>query len=188
MFGSSGMLARQIENGAPFDVYLSANEKFVRDLAAQGRIDPATVTPYATGRVAIWSKQERYRSLAGLRKASRIAIPNPAHAPYGVAAWQALEKQGLWSELEARVVYGENVRQAYQYAASGNADVVLTSWTLVFDRGGVLIPANLHEPVRQCAGVIATTRNRTVAGRFLEFLVSKEGRALLARHGLFPPD
>jgi molybdate transport system substrate-binding protein len=119
VFGSSGMLARQIENGAPYDVYLAANERFARDLAAQGKVDPASVAVYALGRVAVWSKSGRFGSLADLRAARRIALPNPAHAPYGVAGRQALEREGLWAGLEGRIVYGENVRQALQYAESG---------------------------------------------------------------------
>ena len=188
VFGSSGMLARQIENGAPYDVYLSANERFVRDLAASGRIDPATVRVYALGRVAVWSKSGPVKSLAAVESLRRLALANPAHAPYGVAARQALEKQGLWQRVEPRVVYAENVRQALQFAESGNVDAAITAWSLVFDRGGVLIPAEFHEPIRQGAGVVVSSRSRDLAARFLDFLMSKDGQARLGRNGLFPPE
>lgn len=188
VFGSSGMLARQIENGAPYDVYLAANERFARDLAAQGKVDPASVAVYALGRVAVWSKSGRFGSLADLRAARRIALPNPAHAPYGVAGRQALEREGLWAGLEGRIVYGENVRQVLQYAESGNVDAALTAWSLVHDRGGVLVGGELHDPIRQAGGVIASGRNRKVAEAFLVFLGSKKGRALLERYGLFAPE
>lgn len=188
VFGSSGMLARQIENGAPYDVYLSANEKFVHDLAVQGRVDPARVVVYALGRVAVWSKSGQFGSLSSLRAARRIAIANPAHAPYGIAARGMLERAGLWAELERRIVYGENVRQALQYAESGNVDAVLTAWSLVHDRGGVLVPAELHDPIRQAGGVVASSRNRKVVEAFLALLGSKIGRALLERNGLFAPE
>ena len=115
----------------------------------------------------------------------RLSLPNPAHAPYGVAARQALEKEGTWKNLEARVVYAENVRQALQFAESGNVDAAITAWSLVFDRGGILIPAGLHAPIRQAAGVVASSSNRALAARFLDYLSSPEGRALLSRYGLF---
>jgi molybdate transport system substrate-binding protein len=185
VFGSSGMLARQIGSGAPYDVYLSANERFVHDLAAQGKLDPQSVRVYALGRVALWSKNRSIRKLSDLGSVGRLSLPNPAHAPYGVAARQALEKEGAWKKLEARIVYAENVRQALQFAESGNVDAAITAWSLVFDRGGILIPAGLHAPIRQAAGVVASSSNRGLAAKFLEYLASQEGRALLARHGLF---
>ena len=185
VFGSSGMLARQIENGAPYDVYLSANEKFVHDLAAQGKLDPKSVRVYALGRVALWSKNRSIRQLSDLGSVRQLSLPNPAHAPYGVAARQALEKEGAWKSLEARIVYAENVRQALQFAESGNVDAAITAWSLVFDRGGILIPAGLHAPIRQAAGVVASGSNRGLAARFLDYLSSPDGRALLSRYGLF---
>jgi molybdate transport system substrate-binding protein len=188
VFGSSGMLTRQIENGAPYDVFLSANEKFVQDLAAQGKLDRGTACVYALGRLALWSKSGRFKTLAGLREASRLALANPAHAPYGIGARQALERQGIWPEMERRIVYAENVRQALQYAESGNVDAALTAWSLVFDRGGVLVPADMHEPIRQAAGRVVSSANQAQALQFLEFLAGKAGRDILSRHGLFPPD
>ena len=185
VFGSSGMLARQIENGAPYDVYLSANEKFVHDLAAQVKLDPQSVRVYALGRVALWSKDRAIGKLSDLGTVGRLSLPNPAHAPYGVAARQALEKEGAWKSLETRVVYAENVRQALQFAETGNVDAAITAWSLVFDRGGILIPAGLHAPIRQAAGVVASSSNRVLAARFLDYLSSPDGRALLSRYGLF---
>ena len=188
--GSSGMLARQIENGAPFDVYLSANEQFVRDLAARGQILPSSVTLYARGRLGLWSQPPALRDLDGLKasRIRRIAIANPAHAPYGLAAQQALEKAGLWTALKDKVVFGENVRQAWEFASSGNADAVITSWTLVHDRGGLLLPETLHAPIRQAGGIVASSPNPTAAHRFLDFLRTPEARAIFARHGLFTPE
>lgn len=179
------MLARQIEYGAPYDVYLSANERFVVDLAAQGKLDPKSVRVYGLGRVAIWSKDRSIGKLSDLGSVRRLSLPNPAHAPYGVAARQALEKEGTWKSLETRIVYAENVRQALQFAESGNVDAAITAWSLVFDRGGILIPAGLHAPIRQAAGVVAASPNRALAFRFLDYLSSPDGRALLSRWGLF---
>ncbi len=140
---------------------------------------------YALGRVALWSKNHSIRKLSDLGSVRRLSLPNPAHAPYGVAARQALEKEGTWKNLEARIVYAENVRPALQFAESGNVDAAITAWSLVFDRGGILIPAELHAPLRQAAGVVASSSNRALATGFLDYLSSPDGRALLSRYGLF---
>ena len=186
---SSGMLARQIRNGAPYDVYLSANEQYVKELAASGDLDPATVAVYAVGRLGLWSKGGSIRRLEDLLGPGirHIAIANPAHAPYGVAAKEALEKAKLWSKLEPRIVLGENVRQALQYGESGNADAVLTSWTMVWNREGVLVAAGLHNPIRQAGGVLKSSTKAELARRFLEFLKGPAGQAILVRNGLFSP-
>jgi molybdate transport system substrate-binding protein len=186
VLGSSGMLGRQIERGAPYDVYLSADERIVSNLAASGRLLKETVRTYAHGRLGLWSRNRKFSGLEQLRDKSlrHIAIPNPVHAPYGVAAKQALENQGLWRELEPRIVYGENVRQALQFAESGNADAVITSWSLVFDRGALPLPDSLHAPIRQSGGVVASTKQAAEARAFMNFLVGSEGRAILSSRGL----
>lgn len=188
-FGSSGMLARQIENGAPFDLYLSANEDFVRDLARAGRLLPDTVRAYATGRLGLWSPTGAVRTLEDLLKPGvrHIALANPRHAPYGLAAEQLLRERGLWPKLQPRLVLGENVRQAFEFARTGNADAVITSWTLLHDKGGVLLPDTGHAPIRQAGGVVRGAANERVARAFLEFLASPKGQQVLARYGLFPP-
>src|SRR5215471_222567 len=185
---SSGELAQQIANGAPFDVLLSASESYVSDAAKKGLIDPSTVLVYAYGRVAVWSKTGSVRSLDDLRKASvlHIAIPDPQHAPYGIAAREALEKSGLWKTIEPKIVYGENVRQALQFAESGNADAVITSWTLLRGRG-TLVPQELHAPIRQTGGVVKSSPQPDAARTFLKFLTSSEGKKILMDDGLFPP-
>lgn len=186
--GSSGSLAVQIRNGAPYDVYLAAGESYVTDLVKGGFLDPATVETYAYGRIALWSKDGSVRSFDDLRKATvrHIAIPNPEHAPYGVAARQALEKRGLWKEAEPKIVYGENVRQAMEFAESGNADAVITSWTLLMPRG-ILLPADWHQPVKQTGAALKSSTQPENARRFLKFLASAEGKRILAAGGLFPP-
>lgn len=187
--GSSGMLSRQIANGAPYDVFLSANQEFVDELVKSGQVLPESVVQYANGRLALWSRNGAIRNLAqvGGPGILHLSIANPAHAPYGVAARQALESRGLWAKVEKKVVYAENVRQAWEYARSGNADVALTSWTLVYDQGGVLVPAEWHQPIRQVGGVVKGSGQLDLARRFLAFLGSAEGKAVLRKYGLFPP-
>jgi molybdate transport system substrate-binding protein len=189
VLASSGMLARQIDQGAPYDVYLSANEVFIEDLAKSGRLIPGSVRVYALGRIGLWSKDRTLRSVADLADAHlrHVAIPNPAHAPYGMATREALKNRGLWSVLQPKLVYGDNVLQAFQFASSGNAEAVITSWTLLFDKGGILLPNSWHQPIRQAGGVVAASRQASLALRFLDFLTGEKGAKVLGQYGLFPP-
>lgn len=187
--GSSGMLARQVENGAPYDVYLSANEEFVRNLTNTRTIAPDSVVIYAYGRLGLWSRTGRFRKLEDLLDPGvrHVAIANPLHAPYGMAAREALRRRGLWEKLEKKLVYGENVQQAFQFAESGNADAVITAWSLIYDRGGVALPADWHDPIRQVGGAVAGRPNTAAARRFLRFLAGPEGRKVLEKAGFAPP-
>jgi molybdate transport system substrate-binding protein len=184
-FGSSGMLARQIENGAPYDVYLSANASYVNELSESGHLARGTTRTYAFGRLGLFGVKE-LRDLAG-PKVRKVAIPNPKHAPYGVAAVETLRQAGLLAEVEPKIVYGENVRQTYEYARTGNTDAAITAWTLVKDAGGVLLPDSNHAPIEQRGGVVRSSGQAAAARAFLEFLGSVEGRAILTRYGLTPP-
>jgi molybdate transport system substrate-binding protein len=189
VFGSSGMLARQIENGAPYDVFLCANEQFVRDLTAQKHLIPESVAAYANGRLGLWSARGTPASLAvlGDSKIRLIAIANPQHAPYGAAAQALLERAGLWTRLQPKIVLAENVRQAYEYARTGNADVVITSWTLLKNEPGAqLLPESGHPPIRQSGGVVTGTQHEGQARAFLSFLLSPAGQSILQAGGLFP--
>jgi molybdate transport system substrate-binding protein len=185
---SSGSLARQIENGAPFDVFLSASDIYVNGLSAGGFLDRATVVTYGYGRVALWSANGSARSLDDLKQPEvrHIAIPNPQHAPYGLAARQILESRGLWKSLEPKIVYGENVRQALQFAQSRNAEAVLTSWTLLKGKG-ILLPAEWHAPIRQTGAVVKASSQAQAARGFLQFLQSPEGKKILQDGGLITP-
>ncbi len=189
VLGASGLLARQIEQGAPYDVFLSANERFVADLAKSGRLRPDSVRVYAYGRLGLWSRDGSVTRLVQLREGRivHVALANPEHAPYGEAARELLQNAGLWAALQPKVVYGENVRQALQFAESGNADAAITAWSLVFDSGGVLLPDRGHAPIRQAGGVVAGRPDEAAAQRFLDLLASDEGRRILAAHGLGLP-
>ena len=181
---SSGSLKQQIENGAPFDVFLSANEQYVKDLAAAGLVTGVTV--YAIGQIGLWSPNGSVATLADLKKSSvtHLAIPNPEHAPYGVAARQALESQGLWKDVEPKIVYGENVRQALQFAESGNVDAVITSWTLLIGKGK-LLSAEWHSPIRQAGAVVKSSSQQDAATRFLKFLTGPQAQKILNAGGLW---
>jgi len=192
VFGSSGQLANQIRAGAPYDVYLSASLEFVRALDKEGLLVVGTARAFARGRLALYAKDAGLKSLDQLASSRAIAIANPAHAPYGIAARQVLRARPDWEQaLSAKIVYAENVRQALQFAESGNADVALVAWSLVKGRpGAVLLPESLHSPIVQGVGVIraqaAEAERSAHAIAFVEALVSQAGQAMLAEAGFDP--
>lgn len=187
--GASATLAQQIENGAPYDIFLSANATFIDRLAAQGKIESISVQTYAVGRVGLlWrdGKQHEIKELAA-NWVQIVALPNPQLAPYGVAAQQALGHLGIWAIVQPKVVYGENVRQTLQLFESGNADAVLTSDSLLQGKPATLIPAEWHSPIIQKAGNVADTPHRVAAQQFLQFLGSAAAREIFAKFGFGAP-
>ncbi len=187
--GASATLAQQIENGAPYDVFLSANAKFVDRLALIRKIEPISVKAYAVGRVGLlWrdGKRHEYKDLAA-DWVRFVALPNPKLAPYGVAAQQALEHLGIWKAVQPKVVYGENVRQTLQLFESGNADAVLTSDSLLQGKTATVIPANWHSPIVQKAGIVSGSPNREAAQKFLDFLLSPAAQSIFTKFGFSPP-
>jgi molybdate transport system substrate-binding protein len=186
---ASGILSQQIQNGAPYDVFLSANESFVTNLASGGKLLPGSVTVYATGRLGVLWKDGKTHDFSDLAEKSVrfLALPNPKLAPYGAAAVQALQHAGLWPKVQDRVVYAENVRQALQIFESGNADAVITSASLLQPKHPELIPSSWHQPIRQEGAVVAGSAHRQVAADFLNFLRSPGGQAVFARYGFGKP-
>jgi molybdate transport system substrate-binding protein len=189
VFAASGALAQQISNGAPYDLFLSANESFVDQLAVSRKILPDSIRVYALGELGILWRDTKLHEFSDLKQdwVRFVAVANPRLAPYGAAAQQSLEHESLWDSLRSKIVFGENVRQALQLFDSGNADVVLTSYSLMAGRpGAAVVPADWHNPIRQKAGIIAASQNIDVARLFLAFLRSPEGSRILAAHGLKP--
>jgi molybdate transport system substrate-binding protein len=200
VFGSSGTLARQIRDGGPFDLFLSADESFVEHLASAGLTRDSGAL-YALGRIVLFaptgSPMRPDDGLAGLRRllaagrVTRFAIANPQHAPYGRAAEAALRKAGLWADLEPRLVLGDNVSQAAQFATTGNAVGGIIAYSLALaptlaDRGTfALIPDADHPPLRQ--RMVVLKRGGPAAGRFYEYLQSASARAILQRFGFVIP-
>jgi len=193
ILSSSGKLQQQIREGAPYDVFASANLSYLNDLETSGDIAASSVRIYAEGRLALWTKGvEAPADLAALadKKFEHIAIANPEHAPYGTAAREALRSIGLWDSLESRVVRGSNVRQAMQYVESGNAEVALIAHSLALHGGGsfTLVPSAMHKPLQQGIGIVAKTKKTAEAQAFLDFLVSEEGAKILLPYGLSAPN
>ncbi|MEN9728275.1 MAG: molybdate transporter, periplasmic molybdate-binding protein [Pseudomonadota bacterium] len=199
-FGSSGNFARQIEQGAPFELFLSADETLVQRLAQAGlTVDDGQI--YAHGRLALFvaanSTVAADAELAGLAAAlkagalRRFALPNPVHAPYGQRAETLLRKKGLWEALLPHLVLGENAAQAAQFALSGSVDAGISAWSLSRAPGldtnarVVLLPAADHAPLIQRM-VLLKTAGRT-ARRFHAYLLGPEAQAVLRRHGFELP-
>jgi len=186
---SSAILAQQIENGAPYDIFMSANAAFVDRLASSHKLSPESVRVYAIGRVGLLWRDKKPHVFSDLSAdwVKIVALPNPKLAPYGVAAQQALEHAGIWRAVQPKVVYGENVRQTLQLFESGNADAVITSDSLLISRNPDLIPAKWHQPIVQKVGLVAASSFRKNSETFLEFLVSPAAQAIFAQYGFGPP-
>ncbi|MFN3583163.1 molybdate ABC transporter substrate-binding protein [Phenylobacterium sp.] len=199
-FGASGALTQQILSGAPYEVFLSADESHVARLAAAGRTEGPGVL-YGVGRIGIFAPKGSpiradadLKGLAAALKAGRVqrfAIANPAHAPYGRAAQAALERAGLWTAIRPRLVLGENVSQATQFAASGAAQGGIIPLSLALAPPAkaagtfVLLPADWHPPLRQRAVVLRGAS--PTARAFHAFLQEPEARAAFARNGFTLP-
>lgn len=188
--GSTGMLAQQIRNGAPADVFFAANERFITDLAAENLTLRQTHAIYARGRIALVtlpSAGVRVNELKDLSDArvTRIAIANPQHAPYGLAAKQAIEAAGLSAALERKLVFGENVQQAVQFVRSGaaQAGIVARSVADTPDLHWTLVDARLHRPLDQMAAVISRTKQPAAAASFIEFVNGTQGRSVMRQFG-----
>jgi molybdate transport system substrate-binding protein len=198
-YGSSGNFFAQIQNGAPFDVFLSADIEYPRKLDAAGLAEPGTLYEYALGRVVIWMPPNTRIDLPKLGwkalldpSVQKIAIGNPEHAPYGRAAVAALRNAGIYEQVRAKLVYGENIAQAAQFVASGNAQAGILALSLAVSlamKEGKHwdIPANMHPPIEQAAVILKTARDKEGARAFLAFLKTAEARKVLESYGFNVP-
>ena len=197
IYGSSGNFSTQIRQGAPYDIYFSADIAYPRALKAEG-FGSSEVQAYGIGRIVLWSpsRDAGKMTLADLTDPSirKIAIANPRHAPYGKRAEEALKAAGVWEKVEHKLVYGENIAQTAQYVQSGNAQVGIIALSLALSpelarQGGyALIPDKLHQPLEQ--GFIITKRAAAnpLAQAFARFMTGKEARAIMTRYGFALPD
>jgi molybdate transport system substrate-binding protein len=196
-FGSTGQLMQQIESGAPVDLFAAANVSFIEELEKKNLILPDTKALYAQGRITIWTRSdsplriERVEDLArpDVRK---IAIANPEHAPYGIAAREALQSAGVWQAVQPKLVFGENVSQTLQYAETGNVDAAIVALSISISSVGgggrwTLVPKDLHRPLNQALAVVRATRHEAEARRFAAFINSPPGRAVMRKYGFVLP-
>lgn len=192
--GSSGLLAKQVEQGAPFDLFLAANTGYVEQAVKAGACDGATVQRYARGRLVIWvaGSDGGQLTLSSLtdERFRHIAIANPEHAPYGKAAREALSKASVWDRIGYRVVYAENVQQTQQLALSGNAEVAIVGLSLALgSRTGSwsMIDESLYTPLDQALVVCKHGTNAASARQFADFLKAPAGRTILRKYGFLLP-
>jgi molybdate transport system substrate-binding protein len=194
-FGSSGNFFSQIQNGAPFDLFCSADIDYPRRLDAAGFGEPGSLREYATGRLVLWARRDSgvdvrqgLRALAGAN-VRRVAIANPEHAPYGRAAVAALRHEQLYERVRGKLVLGENIAQAAQFVVSGNAQAGIIALSVALapglkDQGSYAdIPEAFHPPLQQAAIIVRASRNKDAARRFIEFLGTPATVALLEASG-----
>ena len=194
-FASSGMLAKQIEQGAPFFLFAAANRTYVDQVIQTGRCDAKTAKTYARGQIVVWSPNGtaapvKLEDLLDPRF-TKIAIANPDHAPYGAAAKQALQKAGLWDQLQSKIVLGENVEATMQYARTKTVDasIIALSLAVVSDGGSFMkIDPSLYEPLDQAMVVCGNGEEADRAHQFLDFVLSPDGREVMTRYGFTVPD
>jgi molybdate transport system substrate-binding protein len=197
-FGSTGLLSKQIVEGAPFDVFAAANVAFIDDVVKEGACLNDAKSLYAIGRIVMWTKKGSPlpKSVTDLTRSefAKVAIANPDHAPYGKAAKQAMERANVWAAVQPKVVYGENVQQTLQFAQSGNADVAIVALSLatVSDGEYSAIDPATHDTLEQaivvCKGSPSAAGGMQGEGRaFTGFVNSDEGRAIMRKYGFLLP-
>jgi molybdate transport system substrate-binding protein len=197
-YGSSGNFFSQLQNGAPFDLFFSADIDYARKLESAGLTEPGSLYLYAVGRIALWAPADSQLDLAAGWKvlldarAQKIAIANPEHAPYGRAAVAAMQKAGVYEQVKSKLVFGDNISQAAQFAQSGNAQVGIVALSLAISPGmrdGQRwdIPADSHPPIEQAAVLMKSAKKKEAARALLDFVKSDAGRATLAKYGFTFP-
>lgn len=193
-FAATADLSKQIENGAPFDVFASADVEHVEALARKGLLADSPRGVYARGKLVLWMPPGAKASVARIEDltgegVSKVAIAKPDVAPYGRAAVETLNALGLWAKVEPKVVYSQTVAQAKQFASSGNADAAFIPRSLVREGEGraIEVDAKLHAPIDQAVGVVRASKKQDAARRFVEFLMSEEGQSVLKSFGYDTP-
>lgn len=193
-FGSTGMLAKQIENGAPFDVFAAADIKFIDNLNTKGKIIVDTQQRYARGRIGLVKlkgKLCQVKTLADLTRpeVKKIAIANPEHAPYGLAAKQVLANTGLWDKINDKLVYGNNIQDTLTLVLSGNAEIGIVARSLAnrVDIDFLLLDDNLHAPLDQAIAVVKGASHEGLARQFIQYVNGPEGRIIMKKYGFVLP-
>lgn len=194
VYGSSGQLREQIINGAPFDMYASANSKFVEEVLESGRGQRESRRTFGYGNLALWTNGtvELPSSLGELVESRyrRIVIANPDFAPNGQAARDVLENADIWNVLSDRLIFADNIGDAYRIVKSGNADIGFIALSLVINEKSdyLKIPNDLHRPLDQTLVVMSSDAKGAVAQTFADFVMGETGREVLARYGYSLPD
>ncbi|PTL76268.1 molybdate ABC transporter substrate-binding protein [Vitiosangium sp. GDMCC 1.1324] len=200
-YGSSGNFLAQLSNGAPFDVFLSADVAYPRELAQKGLVADNDVFLYAVGRLVVWVPKDSPLNVESLGMkallepaAKRIAIANPKHAPYGRAAEASMKSQGVYDAIKDKLVLGENIAQTAQFVQSGSADVGLIALALAMapamkEQGHYWeVPLDAYPRMDQGGAILKRAEDPELARQFRDYLLGAEGKALLKRYGFFLPE
>lgn len=195
IYGSSGNFFQQIQNGAPFDMFFSANLDYPKKLESAGMIVSGSYYQYARGKIVIWvpneSKLDISSGLQGLTNSSvkKIAVANPQQAPYGQAAVAAMQKENIYDQVKDKLVLGENISQTASFVVSGSADVGIVALSLAVSpnmkgRGRyVEIPVGEYPPIEQACVILTSSKNKETAEKFLSFIETAEVADTLKRYG-----
>jgi molybdate transport system substrate-binding protein len=195
IYGSSGAFAQQIQNGAPFDVFFSANLDYPKQLESANLVEPGSMYQYATGKLVLWAPNGSPIDLGPGLKAllnpaiKKIAIANPEHAPYGKAAVAAMQTENVYQKVKDKLVLGENISQAATFVVSGAADVGLVALSLAIssnmkEKGRYVgVPAADYPPIEQACVILRASRNKELARKFLDFVKSPAITELLKSYG-----
>lgn len=192
-FGATGQFYTQIKNGAPFEVFLSADDTTPQKLEAEGDIVKGSRFTYAVGTLALWSAKEGYVDAKGdvLKKNEyqHLSIANPKAAPYGLAATQVLAKQGLTDKVKDKIVEGQNITQAYQFVSTGNAELGFVALSQIYKDGKVtsgsawIVPASLHDPIKQDAVILNKGKDNPAAKALVDYLKGPKAAAVIKSYG-----
>lgn len=195
IYGSSGNFFQQIQNGAPFDMFFSANLDYPKKLESAGLTEKGSYYQYASGKIVVWVPKDSKINLAsGLRSLldpgiQKIAIANPQHAPYGQAAIAAMQKEGIYEKVKDKFVLGESISQAASFVTAGTADVAVLALSLALspnlkDKGRyAAIPANDYPPIEQACAILSGSKNKEGSRQFLAFIRSAQVADILASYG-----
>ncbi|RXJ01912.1 molybdate ABC transporter substrate-binding protein [Anaerobacillus alkaliphilus] len=190
-FGSSGQLTEQILNGAPFDIFAPASPSFYRNFHTEALLDDQPV--FALGRIGVATLREQDFTITKLEDLLddaiiKVAIANPEHAPYGLAAKQALEQAGIWDDIEEKLVYGRNISDTFTLLETGNVEAAFIALSLKDEKVNfMLIDDHMHEVLEQPISVLSTTKYQEEARQFIEFLFSEEAQIILEKYGYSIP-
>jgi molybdate transport system substrate-binding protein len=195
IYGSSGNFFQQIQNGAPFDMFFSANLDYSKKLEAAGLIEPGSYYQYAKGKIVIWVRNESKLELnSGMQvlldpSVKKIAVANPQHAPYGQAAVAAMQKENIYEKVKDKFVLGENISQTASFVVSGSADVGIVALSLALspnmkDKGRFAdVPGNEYPPIEQACVIVGSSKNKETARQFLSFFKTAAMGEVLRTYG-----
>ena len=195
-FGASGNFYSQIQNGAPFDLFFSADLDYARKLAEAGKIESASVRTYAIGHLVLWVPNSSKLDPGKLKmdllldpSVQRIAVANPQHAPYGRAAMAALEHFGMKDKVAGKLVLGENISQAAQFVQSGNTQAGLIALSPAMKNAGRYweLPQDAYPELQQAVGILSSSKHKQAAQAFIDYISSPEGTAVLEQYGFRVP-